>query len=129
MIQHFYNQNPFRDERYLKNHNKVKGEYFIRKKRISIGRHRENDLRIDDSLISRQHAQIIQQGRTIYLRDLNSTNGTYVAGKRVDIAPLAIGTEVMIGNCRLVFTRSTKNAPAKSPSDESVLDFVATQHS
>lgn len=109
--------------------NKIQGEYFVRKKRITIGRHRENDLRIDDALISRQHAQIIQQGRTIYLRDLNSTNGTFVDGKRVDIAPLEIGTKIKIGSCELTFTRSTKNSPSKSHSDDNVLDFANTHHS
>lgn len=97
--------------------NKKKGEYFIRKKRINIGRHRENDLRIDDPRISRQHAQIIRQGRTTYLRDLNSTNGTYVDNRRVDIAPLKEGTVIKLGSYRLIYTRSTKNAPARSQSD------------
>ena len=112
----------------IRSNNKIQGEYFVRKKRITIGRHRENDLRIDDALISRQHAQVIQQGRTIYLRDLNSTNGTYVNGKRVDIAPLEIGTNIKIGSCQLTFTRSNKNNPPNTTNDN-VLDFAATHHS
>ncbi|MGD8784758.1 MAG: FHA domain-containing protein [Thioalkalispiraceae bacterium] len=113
----------------INSEDKITGEYFIRKKRITIGRHRENDLRIDDALISRQHAQIIQQGRTIYLRDLNSTNGTFVGGKRVDIAPLEVGTKIKIGSCELTFTRSTKNSPNKNTSSNNVLDYAATHHS
>jgi len=113
----------------IRSENKIQGEYFVRKKRITIGRHRENDLRIDDSLISRQHAQIIQQGRTIYLRDLNSTNGTFVDGKRVDIAPLEIGTNIKLGSYQLTFTRSTKNMPSSSPDTVNVFDFAATHHS
>lgn len=109
--------------------NKVQGEYFIHKKRINIGRHRDNDLRIDDPLISRQHAQILQQGRTVYLRDLNSTNGTYVNNKRVDIAALEEGTVVKLGNCLLTFLRNNKAAAASEPgSSQNVLDFAATQH-
>lgn len=109
--------------------NKVQGEYFIHKKRINIGRHRDNDLRIDDPLISRQHAQILQQGRTVYLRDLNSTNGTYVNNKRVDIAALEEGTVVKLGNCLLTFLRNNKNATSgESGSSQNVLDFAATQH-
>lgn len=109
--------------------NKVQGEFFIRKKHINIGRHRDNDLRIDDPLISRQHAQILQQGRTVYLRDLNSTNGTYVNNKRVDIAALDEGTVIKLGNCLLTFMRNTK-APSDSDdaSGQTVLDFAATKH-
>jgi len=113
----------------IKINDKTQGEYFIRKKRINIGRHRENDLRIDDPLISRQHAQILQQGRTIYLRDLNSTNGTYVNSKRVDIAALDEGTVVKIGNAYLTFTRNNKSQTTDdSSTNQKFLDFAATQH-
>lgn len=109
--------------------NKIQGEYFVRKKRINIGRHRDNDLRIDDPLISRQHAQILQQGRTVYLRDLNSTNGTYVNNKRVDIAALEEGTVIKLGNCLLTFLRNNKSSSAgESGTNQNILDFAATQH-
>ena len=109
----------------IENNNKHRGEYFIRKKRVTIGRHRENDLRIDDPLISRQHAQIIRQGRTMYFRDLNSTNGSYLNKKRIDIAPLEEGTTIDLGNYTLTFTRSNKNSPSNSKSNN-VLEFAAT---
>lgn len=113
----------------IRTNNKIQGEFFIRKKRINIGRHRENDLRIDDPLISRQHAQILQQGRTIYLRDLNSTNGTFVNGKRVDIAALEEGTVMKLGSCQLTFLRNTKNTSAEDAgTNEKMLDFAATHH-
>lgn len=109
--------------------NKIQGEFSIRKKRINIGRHRDNDLRIDDPLISRQHAQILQQGRTTYLRDLNSTNGTFVDGKRVDIAALDEGTIIKLGNCQLTFLRNNKSASTNEAEPEAkILDFAATHH-
>lgn len=126
-------EDTFREERrqsyklVIRSDNKIQGEYFIRKKRINIGRHRDNDLRIDDPLLSRQHAQIIQQGRTVYLRDLNSTNGTYVNSKRVDIAPLEEGTIVKVGNCQLTFMRNNKDKQ-DIPQLENIVDFAATQH-
>lgn len=107
----------------IQSNNKHRGEYFIRKKRVTIGRHRENDLRIDDPLISRQHAQIIQQGRTIYFRDLNSTNGSYLNNKRIDIAPLEEGTAIQVGSYKLTFMRSNKNTPSNA---NNVLEFATT---
>jgi len=129
------NNETFEEERrksyklVVRTDNKIQGEYYIRKKRITIGRHSENDLRIEDSLMSRQHAQIIKQGRTIYLRDLNSTNGSFVDGERVDIAPLKDGTSIKLGGCLLTFTRSTKAAPSKTSSNNHTLDFMKTHHS
>jgi pSer/pThr/pTyr-binding forkhead associated (FHA) protein len=88
--------------------NEVKTEYSVRKKRINIGRHRSNDIRIDDALISRLHAQIFRQGRIYYIRDMESKNGTYIDDKRIDIAPLKENTEVRLGNCVLTFVRQQK---------------------
>ena len=87
----------------------VKSEYSVRKKRINIGRHRSNDIRIDDPLISRLHAQIFRQGRIFYIRDMESKNGTYIDDKRIDIAPLRENTEVHLGSCTLMFIRQTKD--------------------
>lgn len=109
----------------IQSNNKVRGEYYIRKKRITIGRHKENDLRIDDPMISRQHAQIIQQGRTTYFRDLNSTNGSFLNNKRIDIAPLEEGTIIQLGSYKLTYTRSTKNTPANTNANN-VIEFAAT---
>lgn len=107
---------------------KIQGEYHIRKKRITLGRHRENDLRIDDPLISRQHAQIIQQGRTTYFRDLGSTNGSFVNNKRVDIAPLDVGTEVKVGNYVLTFTRSSKDNTSSRSSSSNMLKMASQRN-
>lgn len=85
-----------------------KSEFFIRKKKINIGRHRSNDISIDDPMISRVHAEIIRQGRLYYIRDLSSKNGTYIDNKRIDIAPLTEQTLVRIGGCTLTFVRREK---------------------
>lgn len=87
----------------------VKSEFYIQKKRINIGRHRSNDIRIDDPLISRLHAQIFRQGRIYYIRDMESKNGTYIDDKRIDIAPLRVDTQVRVGNCTLTFVRQSKD--------------------
>jgi len=86
----------------------VQSEYSVHKKRINIGRHRSNDIRIDDPLISRLHAQIFRQGRIYYIRDMESKNGTYIDDKRIDIAPLRENTQVRLGGCTLTFIRQAK---------------------
>lgn len=51
---------------------------------VSIGRDPNNDVVIDDPLVSRHHLQIIQnENGTIMLEDSGSTNGTYVNGQRI----------------------------------------------
>ena len=62
-------------------HNK-KGNIIINKDEFRLGSSEEgNDSVIDSPVISRFHAKIIREGKSYYIEDLNSTNGTSVNGK------------------------------------------------
>jgi len=50
---------------------------------IKIGRSKENDIYINDSSVSREHASLIISGGRVSVRDNNSLNGTYVNGNRI----------------------------------------------
>jgi two-component system, cell cycle response regulator len=63
-----------------------------------IGRGREAQLRFDDAGVSRNHARVSFLGASRYvLEDLDSTNGTFVGGKRIERAELESGNRVNIG--------------------------------
>ncbi|MDO5026610.1 MAG: FHA domain-containing protein [Tissierellia bacterium] len=49
----------------------------------SIGRDFDNDLILEDSLVSRRHAIIIWKNDGFYLEDMKSSNGTYLNGERI----------------------------------------------
>lgn len=52
----------------------------------------------EDTQMSRQHAQVIVYGRTLWLEDLDSSNGTYLNNQRVfGRAPLQVGDEIRLG--------------------------------
>lgn len=57
--------------------------YFKDKPMITIGRESSNDVIISHSLVSRKHAQIFVKNNDIFVKDLNSTNGTFLNGKPV----------------------------------------------
>ena len=69
----------------------------------------EFNILLDDVSVSRHHALITRtaSGR-ITLRDLNSLNGTYVNGARVEETTLHSGDEVQIGKYKLVFWAATQ---------------------
>lgn len=81
--------------------------YEIRRKKTTIGRLSSNDIVVDDHLASRQHAQIIYDGKSFFIVDNLSLNGTYVNGIRVDEAKLADGDEIQIGGEKFRFEIST----------------------
>lgn len=51
---------------------------------FSIGKLDNNALCISNARVSRKHAEIISVGNRVCIRDLNSTNGTYVDGKKIE---------------------------------------------
>ncbi|MDX1511395.1 MAG: FHA domain-containing protein [Nitriliruptorales bacterium] len=72
--------------------------------RIALGKEPTNDVVIDDDReISRLHAVLERIGERWCVRDLASTNGTYVNGERLQgERPLVHGDEIRIGSTRLV---------------------------
>ncbi len=70
---------------------------------VLIGRDPQNDLVLDDRRVSRKHAEVrLRLGRyTLY--DLQSTNGTYVNGRRVAERVLDDGDQISVGGLEIVF--------------------------
>lgn len=62
---------------------------------------------LDDVTVSRHHAEFTVTGGRLEMRDLGSTNGTYVNGSRTDHATLNAGDEVIIGRFHLVVASAT----------------------
>jgi pSer/pThr/pTyr-binding forkhead associated (FHA) protein/tetratricopeptide (TPR) repeat protein len=70
-----------------------------------IGRSDQNDIVLPDPAksVSRFHAELRFENGKFVLADLNSQNGTWVAGKRVQQVTLEAGNPVVLGTYRLVF--------------------------
>ncbi len=69
----------------------------LNKPRITIGRLPQNDVTLDHPQVSAQHAQLELQGQLHYIVDLNSTNHTYVNGRRVTRTALKPDDKIRIG--------------------------------
>lgn len=81
------------------------GEVHIsEKERTRIGTHPANDLPLTDRTCSRQHCEIQYTDRGYLLVDLDSTNGTYVDGKRAERLFLSPGATLTVGKTAIVFT-------------------------
>jgi len=72
----------------------------------TLGRDVNNAIVVDDQFASANHAVLTFRGRTWYVEDLNSTNGTFVNGQPVDgVVPLGYGDEIQLGQVRLRLER------------------------
>jgi hypothetical protein len=69
-----------------------------------LGRSEAADIRLEDPFASSRHARIIRQGDVLVIEDLDSTNGTYLNGDRLDgPQPLHPGDRIRIGDNEFSF--------------------------
>ena len=70
---------------------------------VSIGRLVSNDICLDDRFVSRIHCVIRTEDGQYMIEDLNSANGTYLNGERINAASLKEGCLIEIGASRFLF--------------------------
>ena len=81
------------------------------KSTIVIGRADECEVVLNSSSVSRQHAEICKQANgTFTIKDLNSTNGTFVNGYKIKGAqPISLSDKIFIGKLQLSLEGATKD--------------------
>ncbi len=72
-------------------------KYNVDRPSVVIGRSSKADIQIDQESVSRNHCKLINTGKSVMLRDLGSTNGTYVNDELVDEYVLRDGDFIKIG--------------------------------
>lgn len=70
---------------------------------IIIGRDETCDIRIKSQSVSREHCCIERDGHDLVLKDLGSTCGTFLDGKRIDQVRLRTGMSIQVGPAVLKF--------------------------
>jgi DNA-binding NtrC family response regulator len=68
---------------------------------VSVGKDDANDITLDDAFVSARHLRIERRGAAWRVRDLGSTNGTWLGGVRVGDADLEIGASIALGDCAI----------------------------
>lgn len=88
-----------------------KNTFQLGKERLKIGRAAYNDIVLDDTMVSRSHAEIYFEDGRYVVEDLNSTNGVCLDGGLITKAPLKSGNRISIGESELVFIQSDVQIP------------------
>ena len=83
---------------------------------VTVGRHPDSDIFLDDISVSRRHATFTRGGAGYAVTDLGSLNGTYVNRDRIDSEiALSGGDEVQIGKYRLIYFAGATKAATHDP--------------
>jgi pSer/pThr/pTyr-binding forkhead associated (FHA) protein len=83
--------------------------------RTTIGRVEDNTFHIADGSVSSHHCEVHLRGAEILIRDLNSTNGTFINNEKISEAVLKPGQTLRLGQVELKLdTGAGVDAPASS---------------
>jgi hypothetical protein len=100
----------------IKNKSSKLSEKLGANSRVIFGRGTDSQLTISDAKISGVHCQIIFKWDRMELVDLNSKNGTYLNGIRIEQAEIYLGDEIRIGDTLITFDESMM--------DKRTIDFL-----
>jgi hypothetical protein len=79
--------------------------------RLRVGRAEECEIRIDNLGVSRLHCEIVREGPFRVLRDLQSNNGTFVNGSKVEVHNLNTGDVITLGKYSLEYQSAAPSKP------------------
>ncbi len=91
---------------------------------VSVGKAPQNDIALPDETVSRWHLEIRRDARGHLLRDLGSTNGTFLDGAEIREAYLRNGSQVKVGETRFRFRalrRRVRPEPFEGPALEGMV--------
>ena len=84
--------------------------------RTTIGRVEDNLFQIAESSVSSHHCEVLLRGSDVVIKDLNSTNGTFINGEQITERVLKPGQTLRLGQVELKLeTEKAASAPASAP--------------
>src|SRR5689334_10706218 len=92
--------------------------------KTTIGRVEDNTFQIAEPSVSSHHCEVLLRGSDIVVRDLNSTNGTYINGEKISESVLKPGQTLRLGQIEM---RLETGAPAAAPGKKAVDQTLVMQ--
>lgn len=90
--------------------------YDLATERTTVGRVEDNAFQIEEPSVSSRHCEILLRGSDIVIKDLNSTNGTFINGEKISEGVLKPGQTLRLGNVELKLdTPGAPAVPASTP--------------
>ena len=101
----------------------------VTKTTITIGKSPDNDIVVTDEYVSSYHCKIEYRDSRFFIKDLGSTNGTFVNGKRVVEAFVDDGTPFEIGQAKLMFVVMKESQEMIQPKEDYFCGMISKDKS
>lgn len=89
--------------------------------KTTIGRVEDNAFQVAEASVSSHHCEILLRGTEVVVRDLNSTNGTFINGEKVTETVLKPNQILRLGQIEMRLESDTAAAPAKKAVDQTMV--------
>src|ERR1044071_8083574 len=91
--------------------------YELKVDKTTVGRVEDNTFQISDASVSSHHCEVLLRGSDVVIKDLNSTNGTFINEEKISESILKPGQKLRLGQIELSLeagdsTASVSSAPA-----------------
>ena len=89
--------------------------------KTTIGRVDDNTFEIAESSVSSHHCEVLLKGSDVLVRDLNSTNGTFINGQKISESVLKPGQILRLGQVEMRLETDTPAAATKKQIDQTMV--------
>lgn len=93
----------------------------LKAERTTVGRLEDNNFQIAEPSVSSHHCEVIVRGSEVVVKDLNSTNGTFINGQPTKEAVLKTGQVLRLGQVELRLENGVPAAASKKQQDHTAL--------
>ena len=93
----------------------------LKVEKTTIGRVEDNTFQIAEPSVSSHHCEVLLRGSEVVVRDLNSTNGTYINGEKVTEKVMKPGQILRLGQVELRLDTDAPAAPTKKHLDQTLV--------
>jgi hypothetical protein len=93
----------------------------LKAEKTTIGRVEDNTFQIAEPSVSSHHCEVLLRGKDVVVRDLNSTNGSYINGEKVTESVMKPGQILRLGQVEMRLETDMPAAPAKKHMDQTLV--------
>jgi pSer/pThr/pTyr-binding forkhead associated (FHA) protein len=93
----------------------------LKAEKTTVGRVEDNSFQIAEPSVSSHHAELLLRGNDVIVRDLNSTNGTFINGEKITESPIKPGQILRLGQIEMRLETETPPASSKKPLDQTMV--------
>jgi len=93
----------------------------LKVEKTTIGRVEDNTFQIAEPSVSSHHCEVLLRGNEVVVRDLNSTNGTFINGEKVTESVIKPGQILRLGQIEMRLETDAPAAPSKKQIDQTMV--------